>query len=299
MSVVLAAEHLTKTFVSQGRENFTAVDDVSFSVESGEKLGIIGESGSGKTTVVNMITRLLDVSSGTIRLDGEDITLKKGKELKEVYKKMQMVFQTPTESFDPRRKLGDGIAESLINYGEDITLKKGKELKEVYKKMQMVFQTPTESFDPRRKLGDGIAESLINYGMKKKEAIVKAGQLLELCGLEKEYAARYPHEVSGGQCQRAAIARAIAIDPRLLILDEATSALDVTIQKEILELLDKLKTERNMTYLFICHDIALVQQFCDRVFVMHQGKIVEEGTPDEVIRNPKTEYTGRLIESVL
>lgn len=252
MSVVLAAEHLTKTFVSQGRENYTAVDDVSFSVESGEKLGIIGESGSGKTTVVNMITRLLDVSSGTIRLDGEDITLKKGKELKEVYKKMQMVFQTPTESFDPRRKLGDGIAESLIN-----------------------------------------------YGMKKKEAMVKAGQLLELCGLEKEYAARYPHEVSGGQCQRAAIARAIAIDPRLLILDEATSALDVTIQKEILELLDKLKTERHMTYLFICHDIALVQQFCDRVLVMHQGKIVEEGTPDEVIRNPKTEYTGRLIESVL
>ena len=160
MSVVLAAEHLTKTFVSLGRENYTAVDDVSFSVESGEKLGIIGESGSGKTTVVNMITRLLDVSSGTIRLDGEDITLKKGKELKEVYKKMQMVFQTPTESFDPRRKLGDGIAESLIN-----------------------------------------------YGMKKKDAMVKAGQLLELCGLEKEYAARYPHEVSGGQCQRAAIAR--------------------------------------------------------------------------------------------
>ena len=243
MSVVLAAEHLTKTFVSQGRENYTAVDDVSFSVESGEKLGIIGESGSGKTTVVNMITRLLDVSSGTIRLDGEDITLKKGKELKEVYKKMQMVFQTPTESFDPRRKLGDG--------------------------------------------------------MKKKDAMVKAGQLLELCGLEKEYVARYPHEVSGGQCQRAAIARAIAIEPRLLILDEATSALDVTIQKEILELLDKLKTERNMTYLFICHDIALVQQFCDRVLVMHQGKIVEEGTPDEVIRNSKTEYTRRLIESVL
>ena len=248
MSVVLAAEHLTKTFVSQGRENYTAVDDVSFSVESGEKLGIIGESGSGKTTVVNMITRLLDASSGMIRLDGEDITSKKGKELKEVYKKMQMVFQTPTESFDPRRKLGDGIAESLIN-----------------------------------------------FGMKKKEAMVKAGQLLELCGLEKEYAGRYPHEVSGGQCQRAAI----AIDPRLLILDEATSALDVTIQEEILELLDKLKTERNMTYLFICHDIALVQQFCDRVIVMHQGKIVEEGTPDEVIRNPKTEYTRRLIESVL
>ena len=157
------------------------IEGFHLEMKPGEICSIVGESGSGKTTVVNMITRLLDVSSGTIRLDGEDITLKKGKELKEVYKKMQMVFQTPTESFDPRRKLGDGIAESLIN-----------------------------------------------YGMKKKEAMVKAGQLLELCGLEKEYAARYPHEVSGGQCQRAAIARAIAIDPRLLILDEATSALDVT-----------------------------------------------------------------------
>lgn len=252
MGVVLEVEHLTKKFVSRGREDYQAVDDVSFSVNSGEKLGIIGESGSGKTTVVNMITRLLEVSSGTIRLDGQDITFKKGKELKEVYKKMQMVFQTPTESFDPRRTIGDGIAESLIN-----------------------------------------------HGMKKKEAMTQTRYLLALCGLEKEFAVRYPHEVSGGQCQRAAIARAIAINPQLLILDEATSALDVTIQKEILELLEKLKTERNMTYLFICHDIALVQEFCDRVLVMHQGKIVEEGAPDEVIRNPKTEYTRRLIESVL
>mgnify|MGYP004492685585 FL=1 len=117
MGVVLEVEHLTKKFVSRGREDYLAVDDVSFSVNSGEKLGIIGESGSGKTTVVNMITRLLEVSSGTIRLDGQDITFKKGKELKEVYKKMQMVFQTPTESFDPRRTIGDGIAESLINHG--------------------------------------------------------------------------------------------------------------------------------------------------------------------------------------
>ena len=252
MSLVLEVEHLTKTFGSPGREDYTAVNDVSFSVNSGEKLAIIGESGSGKTTVVNMITRLLDATSGTIRLDGEDITFKKGRELKNVYKKMQMVFQTPTESFNPRRTLGDGIAESLINHGG-----------------------------------------------KKKEALEEAGHLLELCGLERGFAKRYPYEVSGGQCQRAAIARAIAISPKLLILDEATSALDVTIQKEILELLEKLKTERNMTYLFICHDIALVQEFCDRVLVMYHGKIVEEGRPDEVIRNPKMDYTRRLIESVL
>ncbi len=252
MDCILKVEHLTKTFVSQGRDDYTAVDDVSFSMNYGEKLAIIGESGSGKTTIVNMITRLLDVTSGTVYLDGEEITNLSGKKLKQIYKKMQMVFQTPTESFDPRQTLGDGVAESLIN-----------------------------------------------HGMKRKEAMKEAENLLELCGLKKEFAKRYPHEVSGGQCQRAAIARAIAINPKLLILDEATSALDVTVQKEILELLERLREERKMSYLFICHDIALVQNFCDRVLVMYHGKMVEEGKPDEVICHPKEAYTRRLIESVL
>lgn len=252
MDCILKVEHLTKTFISQGRENYTAVDDVNFSMDYGEKLAIIGESGSGKTTIVNMITRLLDVTSGTVYLDGEEITNLSGKKLKRIYKKMQMVFQTPTESFDPRQTLGSGVAESLIN-----------------------------------------------HGMRRKEAMKEAENLLELCGLKKEFSKRYPHEVSGGQCQRAAIARAIAIKPKLLILDEATSALDVTVQKEILELLEELREERGMSYLFICHDIALVQNFCDRVLVMHQGKIIEEGSPDEVIRHPKETYTRRLIESVL
>lgn len=252
MDCILKVEHLTKTFVSQGREDYTAVNDVSFSMDCGEKLAIIGESGSGKTTIVNMITRLLDATSGTVYLDGEEITNLSGKKLKPIYKKMQMVFQTPTESFDPRQTLGSGIAESLIN-----------------------------------------------NGMKKKKAMQKAEELLELCGLKKEFAKRYPHEVSGGQCQRAAIARAIAIEPEVLILDEATSALDVTVQKEILELLEDLRKERQMSYLFICHDIALVQSFCDRVLVMYHGKIVEEGVPDEVICHSKEAYTRRLIESVL
>lgn len=252
MGCILKVEHLTKTFISQGRENYTAVDDVNFSMDYGEKLAIIGESGSGKTTIVNMITRLLDVTSGTVYMDGEEITNLSGKALKPVYQKMQMVFQTPTESFDPRQTLGSGVAESLIN-----------------------------------------------HGMRRKEAMKEAENLLELCGLKKEFSKRYPHEVSGGQCQRAAIARAIAIKPKLLILDEATSALDVTVQKEILELLEELREERGMSYLFICHDIALVQNFCDRVLVMHQGKIIEEGSPDEVIRHPKEAYTRRLIESVL
>ncbi len=249
---IMQVEHLTKVFHSKGREPYTAVDDVSFSLYSGEKLAIIGESGSGKTTVVNMITRLLDATDGKIILDGNDITRAKGRQMKEIYRNMQMVFQSPMESFNPRRTLGDGIAESLIN-----------------------------------------------NGMNKKEAWNEAVRLLAQCGLGEEFAKRYPREVSGGQCQRAAIARAIAIKPKLLILDEATSALDVTIQEEILNLLTQLQKDLNMTYLFICHDIALVQNFCSRVLVMHLGKIVEEGIPDDVIRNPKEEYTKNLIESVL
>ena len=167
--------------------------------------------------------------------------------------------------------------------------------------MQMVFQTPTDSFDPRRTLGDGIGESLRNAGISRKETRERVGELLKKCGLSPEFASRYPHQVSGGQCQRAAIARALAIEPKLLICDEATSALDVTVQKEVLDLLNELRAQQgqSLSILFICHDISLVQQFADRVLVMYHGNIVEEGTPDEVIRGPKNDYTKRLIDSVL
>ena len=252
MKEILRAEHLRKVFSSQDRGEFLAVDDVNFSLKQGEKLAIIGESGSGKTTVARLVTRLTDASSGRIFLEGDDITHARGKQLKEAYKKMQMVFQSPIESFDPRLTLGDGIMESLLN-----------------------------------------------HGLKKAAALEECLKLLSLCGLSKEFANRYPHEVSGGQCQRAAIARALAIEPKLLILDEATSALDVTVQAEILKLLQQLQEKRTMAYLFICHDIALVQDFCDRVIVMHEGRIVEEGTPDDVIRQPHEAYTKKLIESVL
>lgn len=254
MEPILRVQNLTKTFTRSGQSNLTAVNGISFDLLPGECLGIIGESGSGKTTAVNLITRLLDATAGTILLDGEDIT---------------------------------GMT--------------GKALRAAYRKMQMVFQTPTDSFDPRRTLGDGIGESLRNGGMTKKEAAAEAARLLERCGLSADFAARYPHEVSGGQCQRAAIARALAVKPKLLICDEATSALDVTIQKEILELLNTLRREqgRALSILFICHDISLVQQFCDRVLVMYHGSIVEQGTPDEVICYPQNDYTKRLIDSVL
>lgn len=142
-----------------------------------------------------------------------------------------------------------------------ITRLKGKDLIPVYAKIQMVFQSPTGSFDPRRTLGDGICESLRNKGVPKAEREAKALALLESCGLPGEYLERYPHQVSGGQCQRAAIARALMNDPRILIFDEATSALDVTVQKQIIELLQKLQKEKKLAYLFICHNLALVQQF--------------------------------------
>ena len=252
MEPVLKVENLTKVFTRKGQPDFTAVDHIGFELYPGECLGLIGESGSGKTTLVNMITGLLPATSGTVTLDGLEVTKCRGKDLRRAWKKMQVVFQTPTESFDPRRTLGDGIMESLRN-----------------------------------------------NGASKADALKRAEELLELCGLPREFVGRYPHEVSGGQCQRAAIARALAIEPKLLICDEATSALDVTIQAEIIELLTELRQKLDMSILFICHDIALVQQFCDRLVVMYRGQIVEQGIPSEVIAAPKNGYTRNLVNSIL
>lgn len=245
-------KNLSKVFHQAGRKDFTAVDNVSFEVHKGETLGIVGESGSGKSTIAKLLTRLTDATTGEIFIDGKDI----------------------------------GKAD-----------KRG--MREIYGKIQMVFQNPVGSFDPRRTLGYGIGESLRNQGMSKAETAKRVRELLEECGLPAEFADRYPHEVSGGQCQRAAIARALAVEPEILICDEATSALDVTVQKQVLELLDQLQKQKGLSYIFICHNLALVQMFCDRVLVLHDGKIVEEGLPDEVIMSPESEYTKLLVESVL
>ena len=252
MNTLLEAEHLTKVFAQRGKEPFKAVDDVSFSLQAGETLGIVGESGSGKSTLAKMITRLTDITDGTLKFQGKDITKLKQSQLRDVYGNIQMVFQMPMESFDPRRTLGDGIGESLRN-----------------------------------------------MGISRRETRERVENLLEKCGLEKEFADRYPHQVSGGQCQRAAIARALAVDPEILICDEATSALDVTVQKQILELLIELKEKENLSFLLICHDLALVQALCDKVLVLYHGKTVEYGSPDEIMDHPKMDYTKRLIESVL
>ncbi len=248
---ILKAEHLKKVFTS-GKKTFTAVDDVSFELKKGQCLGIVGESGSGKSTIARMITGLEHMTEGTVTLLGKDIT--------------------------------------------DL---KAKEMRKVYRDIQMVFQMPVESFDPRCTLGDGIMESLRNMGMSIREAKKRAGELLIRCGLTPEFAARYPHEVSGGQCQRAAIARALAVSPSVLICDEATSSLDVTVQKQVLNLLQELKEKEGLSLLMISHDLALVQAFCDEVLVLYQGKAVEMGTPDEIINHPCSEYTRILMDSVL
>lgn len=252
MEAILKVSDLTKMFENRKKIEFYAVDHVSFQVMPGQTVGIVGESGSGKSTLAKLLCCLEEPTEGQIRLCGQEIGKRKGKKRREMYRKLQMVFQDPVSSFDPRRTLGDGIGESLRN-----------------------------------------------HGMSREEARKRVELLLEQCDLPEEFAGRYPHEVSGGQCQRAAIARALAIEPQLLICDEATSALDVTVQKQIMELLDRMRKEKKLTILFICHNLALVQSFCDQILVMKQGKIVEEGKPEEVIRHPQHAYTKQLVESVL
>ena len=249
--IILEVKNLKKHFKTQNEE-ILAVDGLDFTLQEGECLGIVGESGSGKSTVVKMITKLLLPDEGQIFFHGKEIGKANGKELRQIYQEMQMVFQNPAESFDPRRTLGDAVGESLKNRG----IKRGE----------------------RRKMVEN---------------------LLTRCGLEPEMAERYPHQVSGGQCQRAAIARALAVQPKLLICDEATSALDVTVQRQILDLLKELREKERISFLMISHDLGLVQNFCDKVLVMYQGKMVEYGNVDEVIRNPKEEYTKKLIAAVL
>ena len=168
-----------------------------------------------------------------------------------------------------------------------------------YTEIQMVFQVPQDSFDPRKKLGDSIMESMRNHGASKKEAQNQLEQLLQQVELPIEIADCYPNQVSGGQCQRAAIARALAVNPKILICDEATSALDVTVQMQIIELLKRLQKEMDLSILLISHDLALVQHLCDRVIVMYQGNIVEQGTPERVINAPEKDYTKMLIEAAM
>ena len=191
-------------------------------------------------------------------------------------------------------------AGSIILCGEDITRLSGTALSKAYTHMKMIFQDPRSSFDPRLTLGASLRETLrVRSRRTKSELRDETVRLLNEVGLDESYARAYPQEVSGGECQRAAIARAIATEPKLLICDEATSALDVSIQAQILDLLRELGKRKRMSFLFISHDLALVSSFCARTYVMYKGKIAEHGDTAQIINHPRDEYTKRLISSVL
>ena len=229
---LLIIKGISKVYKKDNKE-YKVLEDINFKIKKGEMIGIVGESGSGKSTLARQIIRLEKPTSGQVLLNNKDITNIKGKELKNIYKDMQMVFQDPIGSFDPRLTIGKKIIE-----------------------------------------------------------------LLKLVGLDKQYIDKYPRELSGGQCQRAAIAKAISCEPKILICDEVTSALDVSVQGQVISLLKELKEKKNMTYIFICHDLALVELLCDKVIVLNKGNIVESGDAKEIINNPIHPYTKLLVNSI-
>jgi peptide/nickel transport system ATP-binding protein len=252
--IVLKTENLTKTYVSGGlfakRREVQAAQAVNLHVRKGETLGVVGESGSGKSTVARCIARLIDPSDGAILVEGLDVA-----------------------------KLSSGA------------------LRPHRKRVQIVFQDPYRSLNPRRTVGDAIVEGPINFGMAPNQATERARELMRLVGLDPNALDRFPHQFSGGQRQRICIARALAMDPEILVADEPVSALDVSVQAQVLELLDDVRKRFNLAVLFITHDLRVAAQVCDRIAVMHKGKVVEEGTTADVFAAPKHDYTRALFDS--
>jgi oligopeptide/dipeptide ABC transporter ATP-binding protein len=230
-----------------------AVDDISFDVRAGETLGIVGETGCGKSTTARLLVRLLDPTAGEVRFQGENIALRKGDGLKALHREMQMIFQDPYSSLNPRKTVGSIIADPFAIHG----LLKGE-------------------------------------GERKK----RVQELMDRVGLNPEHYNRYPHEFSGGQRQRIGVARAIALEPKLLVADEPVSALDVSIQAQVLNLLRGLQREMGLTLIFIAHDLSVVRHMCDRVAVMYLGKLVELAPSDALYTFPRHPYTGALLSSV-
>jgi ABC superfamily ATP binding cassette transporter, ABC protein len=236
-----------------GSEQVQAVNEISFSLQRREVLGIVGESGSGKSTVAKLLTGLHTATSGSIFLDGMDITRVSGKKRRATYARVQMVFQDAAGSFNPRRTIGAMIGETICR-----------------------LCTP-DVRNTEQRVSDLLAE----------------------VGLPASYAARYPHEMSGGECQRAAIARAMAVHPEILICDEATSALDVSVQAKIIALLLHLQQGHGMSLLFISHDLPLVSSIAERVLIMRDGRIIEQGETERVLAHPNDSYTRNLLRSAL
>ncbi len=249
---ILAVRDLSVQFPARGGP-VRAVDGVAFDLALGQTLGLVGESGSGKTTLGRAVLRLIEPVSGEIRFDGQDLRVARGARLRALRRRMQIIFQDPAASLNPRMRVLDLVAEPLRIHG-------------------LV-----------RTRGD---------------ASRAVGELLERCGMPPASADRYPHQFSGGQRQRIAIARALALRPSLIVCDEPTSALDVSVQAQIINLLQDLQDELGLAYLFISHDMAVVSHICHRIAVMKDGRIVESGDKRQIIHEPGHPYTRALLAAV-
>ncbi len=253
---LVEVEHLTKHFLvrqgvfARGKGVVHAVEDVSFTIERGETLGIVGESGCGKSTTARLIVRLLDATSGTVRFDGEDITRVSQHKLRPLRRQMQIIFQDPYSSLNPRKSVGQIVGEPFAIHHTE------------------------------------------------KHAKGRVQDLLSRVGLSPEHYNRYPHEFSGGQRQRIGIARALALQPKLIVCDEPVSALDVSVQAQILNLLKSLQSEFDLTYVFISHDLSVIRQVSDRIAVMYLGRIVEIGESEALYEHPRHPYTAALLSAV-
>lgn len=256
---ILKVEHLKTWFplkkgvFNRVYDHVKAVDDVSFEVYPGETLGLVGESGCGKTTLGRSILRLVEPSEGKIIFEGKDVMSLSGNDLREYRRHAQIVFQDPYSSLNPRIRIGDAIAEPMLVHGLESDAKRRRD---------------------------------------------KVCELLTEVGLQPEHYQRYPHEFSGGQRQRICIARALAVRPKLIICDESVSALDVSVQAQVLNLLNRLKKDFGFTYIFISHDLSVVRFMSDRILVMYNGRPLELGDADEIFNNPQNDYTKKLINAI-
>ncbi len=301
---LLKVEHLCQYFKSN-----KAVDDVSFEIKKGEVFGLVGESGCGKTTTGRSIIKLYDITSGSIYFDGKRIaagTLSYKQNIenaKKCYKEEIAKIKKSDETAEKKKSLIEEKTNKLHQYideqRKEIKAANADNKQGMNTQIQMIFQDPIASLDPRMTVGQIIAEGLTIHGEKDKKVIdEKVYSALEMVGLVREHAGRYPHEFSGGQRQRIGVARAVIMNPELIIADEPVSALDVSIQAQVINLLDDLRKDMGLTVLFIAHDLSVVKYFSDRIGVMYYGKLVELAESDELFKHPMHPYTRSLLSAI-